>query len=122
MQKQQELPLVLPQFLKINQHHQVIGLVYRDMGGVNLDIKKDDLFLPDNLRQDAISYFDAFNTDAGHVLEQQWLTRGLYPLTKQLIKHAEIFSLTDPNFARWYQWCLEMEKSGIHVLKVEEIK
>lgn len=103
--------------LKIDQDHQVIGLVYRDMGGVNLEIKKDDVYLPEALKADGLSYFNAFNKDACNVLEQQWINRGLYPLTKQLVKNASIFALTDPEFSHWHQWCLNMEKNGVPVLK-----
>lgn len=120
------MPLLLDNQLSIEAHGQNLLLVfdesfrlkslrYRDMGGVNTKISEDDYALPQTLRNPALSYFENHENDAAKAIEHLFVWRGLYPLTKQLVKNADHFRLTDTEFDAWYQACLSMETST-HVL------
>lgn len=95
--------------LVFNQQFKLKHLMYRDMGGVNTPISETDYGLPCNLRNPKLSYFDNHTIDAANALEHLVVWRGLFPLTKQLVKNAEHFSSTDPDFRQWYDMCLKME-------------
>lgn len=115
------LPLLLEHQLSIEAHgqnlilildeqSQFLGLMYRDMGGVNTPILADDHLLPPNLRNPDLSYFAHHIKDAANALEHHFVWRGLFPLTKQLVKHAEDFRYSDLDFDRWYKKCLIMDE------------
>lgn len=93
------------------------GLLYRDMGGVNQEISADDIALPANLRQPALSYFVNHAKDASDTLENHFVRRGLYPLTKQLVKDADYFQQHDLRFRDWYTKCQQTESFGFAILK-----
>ncbi len=119
------LPLLLEHQLSMEAHgqnlllvfdsaFQLTGLIYRDMGGVNNRISEADLTLPSKLRDPALSYFHNHVKDASNSIEHHFVWRGLFPLTKQLVKHAEYFGKTDARFNDWYQLCLSMhEHTGV---------
>lgn len=96
--------------LILDEHKQFKGLMYRDMGGVNTPIHSDDLDLPTNLKNPELSYFENHTKDAANALEHHFVWRGLFPITKQLVKNAEHFRATDPDFNRWYEACLTMQE------------
>ena len=102
----------------LDSTHHIQGLLYRDMGGVNLYIDSHDVTLPTNLREPGLSYFENHDIDAAKALEDLFVGRGLFPLSKQLVKMADYFQENDADFRQWYQNCLSMEESaGIAVLK-----
>lgn len=114
--------------LKLNADDRIIGLIYRDMGGVNQDLKPYYSSLPKNLRNQNISYFHSYTQDAAAALEYGFICKGLFPLTKQMIGFSDYFLSDDPEFADWYQkiktesiqwnylknWCIEGENNGEH--------
>ena len=90
--------------LELDGSDRVIGLVYRDMGGVNQLISMEELHtLPENLRDPSIYYFESHNKDAAIALEDHFVRRGLFPLTKQLIKCPD-FDAKDDNLRVWRAW------------------
>lgn len=116
------LTLLLKHHLSIEAHGQNLllifdfefkfkGLFYRDMGGVNTPIKVDDLELPPSLRQPELSFYHNHVQDAANALEHLLVWRGLYPLTKQLVKHGEHFQKTDPYFDEWYKASCDLDKT-----------
>lgn len=97
--------------LVFNEQFQLQHVMYRDMGGVNTPIQENDYDLPTNLRTPKLSYFHNHTIDAANAIEHLVVWRGLFPLTKQLVKNAEYFCLTDPAFHQWYEMCLKMQPS-----------
>jgi hypothetical protein len=98
--------------LVFNQNFELIGIRYRDMGGVNTCIDNNDFALPLNLRKPELSYFQNHIRDASNSIEHHFVWRGLYPITKQLVKHAESFIQTDERFNQWYKSALSMHENN----------
>jgi hypothetical protein len=93
----------------IDKKQKIRGLIYRDMGGVNQLMTKDELCrLPSNLRDPSIYYFNKHIEDAGTALEQQFVVRLLGPLTRQLVKDSMI-NESDQFFSSWLN---EVKKDG----------
>jgi hypothetical protein len=77
--------------LTLDHNDQVQGLVYRDMGGVNHCFTPDELLaLPENMREIVTFYNPNFEKDAAAALEDHFVTRGLYPLSKQCCKSPDL--------------------------------
>lgn len=89
--------------LKLNAQDKMIGFMYRDMAGVNQDLRSYQQSLPNNLCDPTLSYFSSFQEDASAAFEYGWIGKALFPFTKQLVQSAEYFARYDPEFADWYQ-------------------
>lgn len=91
--------------LVLNADNQILGFLYRDMGGVNQLLTAEECqFLPDNLKNfEEYSYSARHEEDAAKSLEDHFVVHGLYPLTKQLVKSRKLLS-DDPQFAGWHQF------------------
>lgn len=87
------------------QDNKIQGFLYRDMGGVNQVITRADEenMLPETLQDYATySYVDNHRKDAKKALEEHFVQRALFPLTKQLCKTQEF--LSDESFKRWFDF------------------
>jgi len=88
--------------LQINKNNQVRGLIYRDMEGVNLFCSEQErtTYLPENLRDPAIFYFDQHDADSASSIEGHFIYGVLGPLTRQLVKCPDFFD-NDPALCAW---------------------
>lgn len=78
------------------------GFLYRDMGGVNqLISRQEEESLPENLQHShTYSYEDQHTQDVIKALEEHFVRRALFALTKQLCKSEK--SSLDRNFKAWF--------------------
>jgi hypothetical protein len=92
----------------LDEDLRITGLVYRDMGGVNcLADDRQFLALPPKMRSKEFFYFDTHLLDGAVALEEFFVGRVLFNLTKQMVKsHIE---RNDWPFA---QWTLSMSKQN----------
>lgn len=116
----------------VDDQGRVKGLMYRDMGGVNLLPKQDDLAsLPTNLQDPNLFYRHNHVKDAGIALEDHTVRRFLFYLTKQLVRCPELIA-ADPQLQSWMDfivasdlirnWMSEGEKSDAHARSLAENK
>ena len=91
--------------LVLDQSHHIVSLLYRDMGGVNqLFTAHEFASLPINLQNQDLYYSKNHLIDAAKALEDHFVRRGLYPLTKQLVK-CDSFQENDEAFHQWHAQC-----------------
>lgn len=82
--------------------------LYRDMGGANALLTNDELaFLPPSLGKTDFFYFSTHHADAGTALEDQFVKKILFNLTKQMIK-----SKTSISCREFREWRLKMASTG----------
>lgn len=89
----------------ILHNNKIIGFLYRDMGGVNQNITSlaQKKALPLNLQDyDSYSYIKNHIKDAKLALEEHFVQRALFPLTKQLCKTRQFFD--DSRFKDWFDF------------------
>jgi hypothetical protein len=93
--------------LILDKSNRIHGLLYRDMGGVNQLINEEEFSsLPQNIRHPEEFYSKNHKIDAAKALEHHFIRRGLFPLTKQLVKCAS-FQQQDHDFKRWFDQCAQ---------------
>ncbi len=85
-------------------------LAYRDAGGMNILPYERDFMevLPEDLRDRGVFYKHDHVENAKWDIEEFFVFRVLFALTKSLVKNPE-WRDTDPQFKRWYD---QMEREG----------
>lgn len=91
--------------LVLDHSSHIVSLLYRDMGGVNqLFTELEFANLPSNLQNPDFYYFKQHVVDAAKALEDHFVRRGLYPLTKQLVKCSDV-QHDDAALQQWHEQC-----------------